>query len=35
MTKFVWLGVKSYSHLRDDGSEDKKRKRHNKVCYKK
>ena len=35
MTKFVGLRVKTYSYLIDDGSEDKKRKRHKKVCFKK
>ena len=35
MTKFVGLRVKTYSYLIDDGSEDKKRKRRKKVCFKK
>ena len=33
MIKFVGLRPKSYSYLIDDGSEDKKSKRHEKVCY--
>ena len=35
MTKFIGLRVETYSHLMDYGSEDKKRKRHRKVCHKK
>ena len=35
MTKFVALRAKTYSYLIDDGSEDKKSKRHKKVCHKK
>ena len=35
MTKFVGLRAKTYSYLINDGSEDKKSKRHKKVCYKK
>ena len=35
MTKFVGLRAKTYSYLTDDGSEDKKRTRHKKVCFKK
>ena len=34
-TKFVRLRAKTYSYLIDDGSEDKKNKRHKKVCHKK
>ena len=34
MTKFVGLGAKSYSYLRDDGSEDKKAKRTKKCIIK-
>ena len=34
MTKFVGLRGKTYSYFIDDGSEDKKRERHKKVCYK-
>ena len=35
ITKFVWLRAKTCSYLTDDSSEDKKRKRHKKVCRKK
>ena len=35
MTKFVGLRAKTDSYLIDDGSEDKKNKKHNKVCHKK
>ena len=35
MTKFVGLRAKTYSYIVDDGSEDKKSKRHKKVCHKK
>ena len=35
MTKFVGLWAKAYSYLIDGGSEDKKNKRHKKVCHKK
>ena len=35
MTKFVGLSAKTYSYLIDDGSEDKKMKRHKKVCHQK
>ena len=35
MTKLVGLGTKTYSHLIDDESEDKKSKRHKKMCHKK
>ena len=35
MTKFVELRGKTYIHLKDDGSEDKKVKSTKKVCYKK
>ena len=35
MTKFVGLRAKSCSYLIDDGSEDKKSKRHEKMCHKK
>ena len=35
MTKFVGLRAKTYSCLIDYGSEDKKNKRHKKVCHKK
>ena len=35
MTNFVGLRAKTYNYLIDDGSEDKKEKRHNKVCHKK
>ena len=35
ITKFVGLRQKIYSYLVDDGSEDKKRKTHKKVCHKK
>ena len=35
MTKFVGLRTKTYSYLIDDGSEDKKAKRHKKGCHKK
>ena len=35
MTKFVELRGKTYIHLKDDGSEDKKAKSTKKVCYKK
>ena len=35
MTVFAGLRAKSYSYLLDDGSEDKKSKRHKKVCHKK
>ena len=35
MTKLVELRAKTYSYLIDDGSEDKKSKRHKKVCDKK
>ena len=34
ITKFVGLRQKIYSYLVDDGSEDKKRKTHKKVCIK-
>ena len=34
-TKFVRLTEKAYSYLIEDGSEDKKAKRHKKVCHKK
>ena len=35
MTEFVALREKTYSYLTDDGSEDKKNKRHWKLCDKK
>ena len=35
MKKFVGLRAKTYSYLIDDDSEDKKSKRHKKVCHKK
>ena len=35
MTKFVGLGAKSYSYLKDDGNEEKKSIRNKKMCYKK
>ena len=35
MTKFVGLRAKTYSHLIDDGNEDKKRKSQNSVSLKK
>ena len=35
MAKFAGLSVKTYSYLIDDGSKDKKKKRHKKVCHKK
>ena len=35
MIKFVGLRAKAYSYLTDDGIEDKKSKRHRKVCHKK
>ena len=34
MKKIVRLRAKTYSYLIDDGSEDKKSKRHKKVCHK-
>ena len=34
MKKIVRLRTKTYSYLIDDGSEDKKSKRHKKVCHK-
>ena len=35
MIKFIGLRAKTYSYLKDDGSEDKKgNKRHKKVCLK-
>ena len=34
MTKFVGLRANTYSYLIDDGSEDKKSKRHKKVFHK-
>ena len=33
MKEFVILRGKTYSYLIDDGSEDKKNKRHKKVCH--
>ena len=35
LIKFVGLRAKTYSYLKDDSSEDKKSKRHKKVCHKK
>ena len=35
MKKIARLRAKTYSYLIDDGSEDKKSKRHKKVCHKK
>ena len=35
ITKFVELRVKTYRQLIDDGNEDKKSKRHEKMCHKK
>ena len=35
MIKFVALIAKTYSYLKDDDSENKKNKRHQKVCHKK
>ena len=35
MAKFLGVRVKSYSYLMDNSSEDKKNKRHKKVCHKK
>ena len=35
MTKFFGLRAKTYSYLIDDGSEDKKSKKHREVCHKK
>ena len=35
MTKFFGSRAKTYSQLTDDGSKDKKRKGHKKVCHKK
>ena len=35
MKKFVGLRPKTYSCLRDNDNEDKKSKRHKKVCHKK
>ena len=35
MRKIVGLRAKTYSYLIDDGSEDKKTKRHKKMCHKK
>ena len=35
MTNFFGLSLKAYSYLVDDGGEDKKSKRHKKVCHKK
>ena len=35
MTKFVGLSAKTYSYVIDDGSEDRKSKKHKKVCHKK
>ena len=35
MIKFIGLRAKTYSYLIGDGSEDKKRKRHKKLCHKK
>ena len=35
VTKFAGLRVKIYSYLIDDGGEEKKEKRHKKVCHKK
>ena len=32
MTKFVWLRVKTYTYLIDDGSEDKKKAKGAKMC---
>ena len=34
MIKFVGLRAKTFSYLTDDGSDDKKSKRHKKVCHK-
>ena len=33
MKEFLGLRSKTYSYLIDDSSEDKKRKRHKKVCH--
>ena len=35
MKKFVGLRAKTYSYLNHDGSENKKGKRHKKLCHKK
>ena len=35
MAKFLGLRAKTYSYLLDNSSEDKKNKRHKKVCHKK
>ena len=35
MTKFVGIKAKTYGYLIDGGSQDKKSKRHRKVCHKK
>ena len=35
MKEFVGLRAKTYSYLKDNNDEDKKRKRHKKVCHKK
>ena len=35
MEEFVGLRAKTYSYLKDNNDEDKKRKRHKKVCHKK
>ena len=34
ISKFVGLREKTYSYLTDDGSEDKKVRRHRRVCHK-
>ena len=34
MIKFVGVGAKIYSYLIDNGSEDKKNKRHKNMCHK-
>ena len=35
MIKFIGLRVETYSYLIDSGSEDKRAKKHKKVCHKK
>ena len=35
LTKFVRLRAKTYSYVMEDGSENKKAKKHKKVCHKK
>ena len=35
MKKFVGFRAKTYSHLKDNNDEDRKNKRHKKLCHKK